>query len=251
MVMTNLGWTPTHDRVVDEATLIQDPTPSTELRVELEPETPSEKPAPNGGVHRRKRGLSLRELGSWTKKTLAMAFVLAILATAGVGAWALGQGTWAVNPVLSGSMRPGFTVGGVVISQRVPVSQLAVRDVIVFHNPNNPSEEMVHRIVQMTKGSDGQLLIRTQGDANPVRDPWTLTIRGNSVYKVRWSLPLLGYVAVAYQNNRGTALLVAGFVLILVALSTVIRQRRGTKSPPDEDDLASRRDLASPNVSGR
>jgi signal peptidase len=251
MVMTNLGWTPTQDRVVDEATLTPDPITSAEFRTELELETPTESPAPNGGIHRRKRGFSLRELGAWTKKALAMAFVLTILATAGVGAWALGQGTWAVNPVLSGSMRPGFTVGGVVISQRIPVSQLAVRDVIVFHNPNNPSEEMVHRIVQITKGSDGQLLIKTQGDANPVRDPWTLTIRGNAVYKVRWSLPLLGYVAVAYQNNRGIALLVAGFVLILVAFSTVIRQRRGTKSPPPEDDVASRRDLASPVVPGR
>jgi signal peptidase len=133
-------------------------------------------------------------------------------------------------------MRPGFTVGGVVISQRVPVSELAVRDVIVFHNPNKPSEEMVHRIVQMTKGPDGQLLIKTQGDANPVRDPWTLTIRGNSVYKVRWSLPLLGYVAVAYQNHRGIALLVAGFLLILVALSIVIRQRRNAKAPPARAD---------------
>jgi hypothetical protein len=88
----------------------------------------------------------------------------------------------------------------------------------------------------MTKGPDGQLLIKTQGDANPVRDPWTLTIRGNSVYKVRWSLPLLGYVAVAYQNHRGIALLVAGFLLILVALSIVIRQRRNAKAPPARAD---------------
>jgi signal peptidase I len=233
MVMTNLGWTPTQDRTAD-ATLTEDPISSTEIWAELERETPSEESAPKGPKHRRKQGASLRALGSWTKKVLTMAFVLAILGTAGIGAWALEQGTWAVNPVLSGSMRPGFTVGGVVISQRVPVSELAVRDVIVFRNPNKPSEEMVHRIVQMTKGTDGQLLIKTQGDANPVRDPWTLTIRGASVYKVRWSLPLLGYVAVAYQNHRGIASLIAGFVLILVALSIVIRQRRSAKAPPGE-----------------
>jgi signal peptidase len=248
MVMTNLGWTPSQDRAVDEATLTPDPI-SIEIQTGLELEPPPEKRATNRGVHRRKQGPSLRALGSWTKKTLVMAFVLAILGSAGVGAWALAQGTWAVNPVLSGSMRPGFTVGGVVISQRIPVSELAVRDVIVFHNPNNPSELMVHRIVQMTKGSDGQLLIKTQGDANPVRDPWTLTIRGNSVYKVRWSLPLLGYVAVSFQNHRGMALLAAGIVLILVALSIVIRQRRGAKAPPVEDEVVSWRDVASPAIS--
>jgi signal peptidase len=236
--MTNDGWTPTQDADLEVSTVTDDPISPAEMSpldsITFSPEAPK-------GSHRRNStlGSKLRALGLWTKKGLAMVFVLAILGTAGIGAWALAQGSWAVNPVLSGSMRPGFTVGGVVISQRIPVSQLAVRDVIVFHNPNKPSEEMVHRIVQMTKGSDGQLLIKTQGDANPVRDPWTLTIRGNSVYKVRWSLPLLGYVAVAYQNHRGIALLVAGFVLILVALSTVIRQRRSAKAPPALDDGAS------------
>jgi len=235
MVMTNLGWTPTQDRAAEVATLTDHPISPSEIQTELELETPTGGSSRPGAIHRRRSGSFLRTLWSWIKKALAMVFVLAILGTAGVGVWALEQGTWSVNPVLSGSMRPGFTVGGVVISQRIPVNELAVRDVIVFHNPNKPSEEMVHRIVQMTKGPDGQLLIKTQGDANPVRDPWTLTIRGNSVYKVRWSLPLLGYVAVAYQNHRGIALLVAGFVLILVALSIVIRQRRNAKSPPLDD----------------
>jgi signal peptidase len=233
--MTNLGWTPNQDSVLDVSTVTEEPI----SLIEISPKhvvTPVQRTSK--GSHRRKStlGSRLRALGLWTKKALAMAFALAILGATGVGVWALAQGSWAANPVLSGSMRPGLTVGGVVISQRIPVSELAVRDVIVFRNPNKPSEEMVHRIVQITKGSDGQLLVKTQGDANPVRDPWTLTIRGNSVYKVRWSLPLLGYVAVAYQNHRGIALLVAGFVLILVALSIVIRQRRSAKAPPALDD---------------
>lgn len=72
------------------------------------------------------------------------------------------------NGDLRGACGPVSRWVGVVISQRVPVSELAVRDVIVFRNPNKPSEEMVHRIVQITKGSDGQLLI-TQGDATRSR----------------------------------------------------------------------------------
>jgi signal peptidase I len=237
MVMTNLGWTPTQDSDLEASTLTLDPISPAEMSP-ADAVTPGEKSPKSNPSHKRATGPNLRAVGLWAKKALAMVFVLAILGTAGISAWALARGSWAVNPVLSGSMRPGFTVGGVVISQRVPVSQIAVRDVIVFHNPNKPSEEMVHRIVQMTKGPDGQLLIKTQGDANPVRDPWTLTLRGSSVYKVRWSLPLLGYVAVAYQNHRGIALLVAGFVLILVALSVAIRQRRSAKAPPEADEAS-------------
>ena len=234
MVMTNLGWTPPEEADLEASIVTNDPyspseTPATDL-TSGEDATASS-PSPSGTP-----GSALRALARGTKKAVLMVLVLAVLGAAGIGAWALAQGSWAVNPVLSGSMRPGFTVGGVVISQRIPVSQLAVRDVIVFHNPNKPSEEMVHRIVQMTKGPDGQLLIKTQGDANPVRDPWTLTIHGDSVYKVRWSLPLLGYVAVAYQNNRGVALMVAGFLLILVAISIMMRQRRIAKARPALED---------------
>ena len=48
--------------------------------------------------------------------------------------------------------------------------------------------------------------------------------------------PLLGYVAVAYQNNRGVALMVAGFLLILVAISIMMRQRRIAKARPALED---------------
>ena len=157
---------------------------------------------------------------------VASILVLAILTAAGFAAVALVRGTWMVTPVLSGSMRPGFAVGGVVISERVPVDHLAVRDVIVFSRPGNPSQQVVHRIVRIVVGKSGQRLINTQGDANTIRDPWTLTISGNYAYKVRWSVPLLGYVAIAFQNHRGIALLVTGFVLIVIAFTTVFSSRR-------------------------
>jgi signal peptidase I len=169
---------------------------------------------------------------TWARRLrafVAYVLLLAVLVAAGICAFALVQGTWQVTPVLSGSMRPGFSVGGAVISQRVPVDSLHVRDVIIFSNPNKPSEQIVHRIVRITKNSSGQLQFNTQGDANTVRDPWTITIRGDEVYKVRWSVPVLGYVANNYQNNRGDYLLGAGIVLILIAITTVLETRPGRR----------------------
>jgi hypothetical protein len=78
--------------------------------------------------------------------------VLAILLAVGLGVNSLVRGTWTVNPVLSGSMRLGLAVGGAVITERVPVDQLAIRDVIVFRDPNDPSEQIVHRIIAMNPG---------------------------------------------------------------------------------------------------
>ena len=162
----------------------------------------------------------------WFGRCVATVVSLAVIAAVTIGCVALVTGSWQVNPVLSGSMRPGLSVGGVVISERVPVDQLALRDVIVFREPNDPSTQIVHRIVKLTKSGSGQLLINTQGDANDVRDPWTLTIKGDYVYLARWSIPLVGYVAVAYENNRGIALLGAGVVLIAVAVASLWRPRR-------------------------
>ncbi len=161
------------------------------------------------------------------RTVIAYVLLLAVIGAAGIAAFALVQGTWMVTPVLSGSMRPGLSVGGVVISQRVPVDSLHVRDVIIFSDPFKPAEQIVHRIVKITKASDGKLLFNTQGDANNVRDPWTLSIQGDSIYRARWSVPLIGYVAIAYQNHRGFFLLGAGIVLILIALATFLEARQG------------------------
>jgi hypothetical protein len=89
--------------------------------------------------------------------------------------------------------------------------------------------QIVHRIVRITKNKSGQLQFNTQGDANTVRDPWTLTIQGDYIYRVRWSVPLLGYVANSYQNHRGYYLLGAGIVLILIALVTILETRQGRR----------------------
>jgi signal peptidase I len=170
------------------------------------------------------------KFATWARRlrmVVAYVLLLAVLGAAGVAAFALVQGTWEVTPILSGSMRPGLAVGGVVISQRVPVDSLHVRDVIIFADPYRPSEQIVHRIVRITKGPGGKLLFKTQGDANTVRDPWTISIPGGYVYRARWTVPLLGYVANAYQNHRGFFLLGAGIVLILIAVSMVLGTRPG------------------------
>jgi len=56
---------------------------------------------------------------------------------------------------------------------------------------------------------------------------------------VRWSVPLIGYVAVAFQNHRGFVLLGAGIVLIAIAALTMVSgPRRGdTERPPPVPSL--------------
>lgn len=160
--------------------------------------------------------------------------VVVILAAVGFAVFSVLSGAWMVTPILSGSMRPGLPVGGVAVSERVPASSLAVRDVIIFKNPLNPDETMVHRIVHLTVNSSGQPVVKTQGDANSIADPWTATLHGKDVYVVQFSLPVLGYPAV--YTNHGVDLMVGGVIILLVVVGTVLtRERRATGRRPQPD----------------
>jgi len=161
------------------------------------------------------------------RNIIVTVLLVALFVVVGVVSIALVRGTWMLTPVLSGSMRPGLGVGGIAVSERVPVQSLAVRDVIVFNRPDNPSEQVVHRIVQLSTNSSGQILINTQGDANKIRDPWTLKVRGSYIYQVRWSIPLLGYAAVFFQNYRGFILLSLGVVVLGLAFLYLPSRRQG------------------------
>jgi len=174
-------------------------------------------------------------------RSLGAVLALAAVGGAALCAVALVRGTWLVTPVLSGSMRPGFSVGGVVVCEQVPVRSLTVRDVIVFQEPGRPSTQVVHRIVKLSVNTAGQQLINTQGDANPVPDPWTLTIEGNDAYQARWAVPLIGYVAIFYQGHRGETLLGAGIVALAVAASFGLSEhgpskgrREGARHPREQ-----------------
>ena len=96
--------------------------------------------------------------------TLLLVLAFCALAVAG---YQVKTGQWHATPVLSGSMRPGMQPGDVVITQRVPISDLHVRDVVVFYPPNETAHQTVHRIVKLTvKGATTS--ITTWGDANAV-----------------------------------------------------------------------------------
>ena len=153
-----------------------------------------------------------------------------LLAGFSVAAAGVGSGAWQIRPVLSGSMRPGLPVGGVVVTERVPLSELQVRDVAVFHPPSDPSVDYVHRVISLTRAGR-TVVVRTQGDANLYPDPWTLRLTGRWAYVARFSVPLLGYPAVWIHSPGGRAdmLLLAGILAAVLAGSLAVDVRRRTQ----------------------
>jgi signal peptidase I len=155
-----------------------------------------------------------------------------LIALVGAAVFAVVSGRYQVRPVLSGSMRPGLPVGGVVITERVPISSLHVRDVVVLHRPDQPGELVVHRIISLKPGPSGPV-VRTQGDANSEPDPWTVTLRGDTAYRAVYSLPLVGYAAVWAHSATGRRfLLLIGLVMVLGAAlgGVLVRRKRATSN---------------------
>lgn len=154
--------------------------------------------------------------------------VLAFSALAFAG-YQVRSGQWHATPVLSGSMRPGLQPGDVVVTHRVPIADLHVRDVIVFHPPNEGQRQTVHRIVKLTvKGRTTS--ITTWGDANAVADPVLSSLGGTTAYRVERVVPLLGYPAVWLQNGkRGLLTIALGVILLIAAGVTLLRPEKPTK----------------------
>jgi len=160
--------------------------------------------------------------------------IAALLGGGALVTFTIATGGWTISPILSGSMRPGFPVGGVVVAEREPMGSLAVGDVILFQNPNQPSVTMVHRIINLQVGPSGQPVVKTKGDANSAADPWTAVLRGRTIYVAEFTLPLLGYLAVG--TNHGVDLMIGGAILLLVMVSIVLgRDRKPQEQRPRAD----------------
>jgi signal peptidase I len=174
---------------------------------------------------------------------LLLGLAFCALALAG---YQVGTGQWHATPVLSGSMRPAMQPGDVVVTQRVPVGDLQVRDVVVFHPPNEGGRQTVHRIVKLTvKG--GTTSITTWGDANAVADPVVSSLSGTTAYRVARVVPLLGYPAVWLQSGgRGMLAIALGAILLIAAVVALLRPVKpakpsgsaGSADPADPADIS-------------
>jgi signal peptidase I len=166
--------------------------------------------------------------------TIRKAFSTLLLVLAfcalGMAGYQVMTGQWHATPVLSGSMRPGLQPGDVVVTQRVPISELRVRDVVVFYPPNQTAHQTVHRIVKLTvKGATTS--ITTWGDANPIADPAVSALSGRTAYRVVRIVPLLGYPAVWMQNGgRGMLVIALGVILLIAAAATILRPTKPKKA---------------------
>lgn len=139
--------------------------------------------------------------------------------------------------VITGSSMAGtYDRGSVVFEQTVPVSELEVGDTISYVPPPESGVDtlVTHRIVSI----NGEEL-RTQGDANPLPDPWTFKLNTATQPRVVASIPYVGYAFIAL-TDRATRIVVIGVPALIIALMSISelfgadrRRGRRPRSGPD------------------
>src|SRR5205814_8610285 len=139
-------------------------------------------------------------------------------------------GLYRPETVLSGSMRPYFDAGDMVIVTPEPARDIRVGQVISLHIPVGDHHVQTHRVVQVLRGGEHPV-IRTKGDANDARDQFSARLDGKTAWRVRFVVPKLGWTIVWLRNPllRLLTVFLAPAAFVLLAL------RRIWTDPDDGD----------------
>lgn len=93
--------------------------------------------------------------------------------------------------MLTGSMRPQFPTGSVVVVTREPIDAVRAGDVITFNAPTEDRRVVTHRIVRIDRSGEKPIVV-TKGDANVGNDPWEAALNDPHVWQARFAIPFLG-----------------------------------------------------------
>lgn len=159
--------------------------------------------------------------------TTVLVVLMVLLAAALWGVQLLGVDVYVVQ---SGSMEPDYPTGSVVYVTPAEPEELQLGAVVTFRVGNGALG--THRIVEITEDR-GQTLYRTKGDANDQADG--LISADDIVGKVRFSLPLLGYMVAYIQTPPGmyVAIAVAACILLLMVLPDLLFDEKKTAKQED------------------
>ena len=120
--------------------------------------------------------------------------------------------------VLTGSMRPAFDPGDVVLSAKWSPVDVRPGDVVTFHDPSRDGELVTHRVESMRREGPTMSFV-TRGDANEVSERWSVPLDG-SIGRAVLRVPEVGHVLQWAGTKEGKVALIAvpAFLLVLLEL---------------------------------
>ena len=89
--------------------------------------------------------------------------------------------------VVTGSMEPTIPIGALLVTKQADIQQIQLNDIVCFRTQEAEiwGKIVTHRVVELLNLENGEILLRTQGDANLVADGYMVT-KSNLIGKVIW-----------------------------------------------------------------
>ena len=133
-------------------------------------------------------------------------------------------GWYRTETVLSGSMKPYFGPGDIVVVTPEATRDVRVGQVISYHIPVGDHHVQSHRVIEVVRGGDHPL-VRTKGDANASPDPWTARLNGGTAWQVRAVVPKVGWAIVWLRTPaiRRVAIFALPLLLAILGLLRIWR----------------------------
>lgn len=163
----------------------------------------------------------MSKVGRWVRGGAQLAAVLSVLTLLVLG---VGPHSGAYRPVtvLTQSMQPTMPAGSVVFVTPIDAGTVRVGDVITYRIPVEDRRVVTHRVVEIVDPGPAPV-VRTKGDATDTVDSWTTKLTGGPVWKVRASVPYVGFALRALQQPdvRRVTVVVLPALLALSLLSQI------------------------------
>lgn len=173
----------------------------------------------------------VRSAAGWIGQVIAWFVIAAVVAMLAVCVVIPRIGGGTPYSILTGSMRPDFPPGTLVVVKPVDTKDIRVGDVVTYQLKSGESTVVTHRVVAITS-EQGALRFHTQGDANNGPDP-KLVIPDQIQGKLWYALPRLGRVNNLIDNAQRHAItvVIVGGLLAYAAymFTTSVRDRRSTR----------------------
>lgn len=90
--------------------------------------------------------------------------------------------------ITSRSMEPTIKAGDMVLTRMISTKEIQPRDIVVVPLPENENLRYSHRVISVDQNG-GEIVVKTQGDANPTPDKWELAITSQDATKVIAVIP--------------------------------------------------------------
>lgn len=138
--------------------------------------------------------------------------------------------------VLSGSMRPTFEPGDMVIVKQAKEEDIDIGSTITFKSQENTGSYITHRVIEKSI-IDGQTVFKTKGDANNTEDNGNVQV--NQVVGVyAFKVPLAGYISQFARSKYGFIIFIIIPVGVLIAgeMKTLLIEIRKDKKKKRESE---------------